>query len=178
MKTEVIEGRVIYCFFTALSAEVNFVSNYEPKGFVVTTSGTETPLKIANLFSMVQVGDKVKLTLIDGRLTEIYFLGLGKNISAKDYPSLGLQMKERAEKKIVAKFVRGSVYASKQKATLQLCVLNAEKSMYHFDADKLQEKRLDDFLQNCKKGDILRLSQNAEGKITRIVNETQAIEFA
>lgn len=178
MKTEVIEGKVIYCFFTALSAEVNFVSNYEPKGFIVALGGSETHENVANLFSMVHVGDKVKLTLTDGCLTEIYFGGLGKIISAKNHPSLGMQMKESAEKNIVAKFVHGSVNTLKQKAILQLCVLNAEKSMYHFEADKSQEVRLNDFLQKCKKGDVLKLFQNAEGKITHIVNETQVFEFA
>lgn len=178
MKTEVIEGRVIYCFFTVFSAEVNFLSNYNPKGFIVTTNSNEPHEKIANLFHMVQVGDQVKLTLTDGRLTDICFLGLGKTISAKEHPFLGMAMKETAEKKVDAKFVRGSIYSSEQKEILQLCVLNAEKSMYHIESDKSQKARLETFLQKCKKGDVLRLSQNAEGKITHVVNETQAFEFA
>ena len=178
MKTKVLEGRVIYCFFTVSSAEVNFLCNYEPKGFIVTTDSNEPHEKIATLFHMVQVGDKVKLTLTDGRLTDICFLGLEKNISAKDHPFLGMTMKETAEKKIAAKFVHGSIYPSGQKEMLQLCVLNAEKSMYHIEADKAQKGRLENFLQKCKKGDVLRLSQNAEGKITHVVNETQAFEFA
>lgn len=178
MKTVVLNGRVIYCFVTALSAEVNFSSNGEAKGFTITAKSVSNPEKIVDLFSQVKKGDGVQLTVTDGRLTNILLVGLGKNIAAADYPNLGMSLKEAAEKKVAGKFVRSMLHVADKKVLLQLCVQDAEKSIYQMEADKSQKSRMETFVRKCKKGDVLRLFQNAEGKITNVVNETQAFEFA
>ena len=178
MKTQTIEGRVIYCFYTALSADINFLDGSKAQGFIVAAKGIDNVEKVVGLFSLVKPGERVKLTLIDGQLTEVYFQGLGKSISAKNYPMLGLAMKDSVEKKVTAKFARGEMYTVGKNLMLQLYVLDAEKLIYHLEAEKSQESRMNDFLKKCVKGDTLRLSQNAEGKIVHIVNETQASEFA
>ncbi len=183
MKTEVINGFVIYCFVTAKSAEINFLCNNEPKGFIVTAENEGVVEQVIEILLFVKKGDPVTLTLRDRQITELFLNRLGERISAKDYPTVGLAMKESAYKKILTQFVRGNLHSMNNKASLQFTVKNAksetdEKSAYYMEADKKHALKMRDFLQNCQPGDILLLDQNPEGEITHIVNQTKAVELA
>lgn len=182
MKTEVINGFVIYSFVTAKSADINFLCNNEPKGFIVTAENEEVVEQVIEILLFVKKGDPVSLTLRDGQITELFLNRLGERISAKDYPTVGLAMKESAYKKILTQFVRGNVHSIKDKASLQFSVKNAdmkniEKSFYCMNVDKKHALKMRDFIQKCHVGDVLLLEQNPEGEITHIVNQTQVIEF-
>lgn len=179
MAKEVINGRVIYCFVsTCLTADINLTSQGNVMGFKIAAHALKSPEKVMNLLLHIKKGDEVRLVINDGQIVEVSFLGLGKTFSIATYPDLGMSLKESAEQKLTAKFVHGNVHRNGKNIFLQLCVQGAEKSIYCLETDKSQESRVNTFLQKCNRGDILKLSQDPEGKITRVVNSTQAFEFA
>ncbi len=178
MENKVVHGKVVYIFLTASSAEVNFVSDGETQGFEVTASESDEFDKILDFFSLIKKDDKVSLKFEKGQLVAVFLAERGQEISTQMYPNLGMRMKDSAYKKIVAQFVRGVVHQERKRSLLELCLQNAEKSIYPVEADGQQFQRMEEFLKKCQKGDTLRLFQNPEGKITNVVNETQAFEFA
>ena len=180
MKTEVTTGRVIYCFVGSdATADINLVCQKGAgvMGFKVATHALKNPEKALDLLMHIKKGDDIRLTVCDKQLTEIFLPSLGRGLSIATYPNLGMSLKESASKTVKAQFVQGSVHQFAKNSVLQLCVRGAEKSIYEMEADKSEKARQNVFLQKCQKGDMLRIYQNPEGKITQIVNESQALEF-
>lgn len=169
-----IKGHVIYKEFNPSEIEMNIVlADNHTKGFVI---GCARDIKTAypDILKNADDCEDVSLELVDGQVKSVCFEvnGCGQQFEIMKLKDLGVRFKDKAEKKISARFLS----LIRRKDDLLLTVELAAQSSYCLKGKNLE--RVERLLRQAAAGDRLELYQEADGRISSITNVTKAFEVS